>query len=129
MKNIKRLFVVFVLVLLVFGLCFIQQKYLEKYSQNMINGLNTLEKTCLAGDFIKAEKQAKELENEWVDYEKVLSFFFDHNEIRELGTELSGIVRLASKETEQTMLSQISSIRVEILHLWSANEVTLFSIF
>lgn len=125
----KRLLAIAGLVALVLGLCFAQQIYLNRCYTEMTQALDVLEQSCQAGEFSRAAAQAKDIENQWVNYEKRLSYFLDNSEISELGTALGGISKLATEESKEDLLSQISIIRVQFTHIKTANDLTLDSIF
>lgn len=125
----KRLLVIVGLITAVVGLCFVQRLYLNHCYTEMIDALDDLEQTCQNEDFAAAAEKAKEIEADWVAYEKKLSYFLDNADISELGTNLGGISKLATKESKEDLLSQISIVRVQFTHIKTANDLTWDSIF
>lgn len=125
----KRLFVIAGLVTVVIGICFLQRMYLNHCYADMMQALNDLEKTCQAEDFNRAAEQIKSMEKQWIVYEKKLSYFLDNADVAELGTALGGISKLATGQSKEDLLSQISMIRVQFVHMKTANEITWDSVF
>lgn len=125
----KRLLLVMGLLAVVLGLCFAQIHFLNRCVSDMSQMLYRLEEQCQSGDFAKTKEQAKTLEKEWVYYEKWLSYFLDNTDVAEIGKALSGIAQLATEESKEDLLSRISEIRVQLLHIKTANAVSFDSVF
>lgn len=125
----KRLLVIFGLLAVVLGLCFAQRVYLNRCYTEMNRALDGLEQSCREGDYSRAAFQAQKIEDKWVAYEKSLSYFLDNSDLSELGTALGGISKLATEESKEDLLSQISIIRVQFTHIKTANDLTPDSIF
>ncbi len=125
----KRFFVVIVLTAVVIGVCFVQYKFLNDCCSKMLSSLDLLEQTCNDEDFEKAKKLARNMEETWVTYEKRLSYFLDNTDLSSAGEYIGGISDLATSETKEDILNQIAVIRIQFIHIKTANSVSLESIF
>ena len=125
----KRFFVVLVLTAVVIGVCFVQYKFLNECCSKMLSSLDLLEQTCNDEDFENAQKLAQDIEKTWVSYEKRLSYFLDNTELSNVGEYLGGISDLATSETKEDILNQIAVIRIQFIHIKTANSVGFESIF
>lgn len=125
----KRLFVIFGLIAVVIGLAVAQRVFLNNCCEAVLQSLDHLEQSCRNEEFEKAALQAKEIEDNWVGYEKKLSYFIDNTELSEVGMALSGISDMAAEGTKEEFLSHIAVIRVQFVHLQASNNVTFESVF
>lgn len=125
----KRFFVVIVLTAVVIGVCFVQYKFLNDCCSKMLSSLDLLEQTCNDENFEKAEKLARDMEDTWITYEKILSYFLENTELSAAGEHIGGISDLATSETKEDMLNQIAVIRIQFIHIKTSNSVRFESIF
>lgn len=125
----KRLISVVILLAVIISLSLMQANTFNKYYKMISVGLDEIVAECESKNYINAGKNAAALENEWIKCERKLSFFFDNADIRELGTAISSLKDLASENSKENLLSQISVVRVMLIHIKNANRVSIYSIF
>lgn len=74
-------------------------------------------------NYSKALQICERAEKKWIEYEKQLSVFVNHEEVCNIGVSLSAIKPLIKHGEKAELLSEINQARVSLTHLASLEKI------
>ena len=117
----KRLFITFLLLAIVFILCVTENNVVENVSNKTQQYIVSINTYLLKNNKDKALKLATELENEWAIFEDKLSFFVPSDDINQLGLEISTLAPLIKSDSTE-LGSKLREIEVMLKHINSEDK-------
>lgn len=127
----KELIISAIIVISIFVLDFITQKYTDDVINEAIQDLTTI-KQALREDNVNEEKvirDAGENYEKWLDYHKTLAFYIEHNELEKVETNyVSGNSFIENAKYEDA-LSELEKTIFVLQHINDKYSVNLENIF
>ena len=87
----KEIIIISIILILVFGLDFITNRYVKISVSIMIDKLEVLEETILNNESDIIENKIKEAKNIWQNKYNVLAYYIEHDELEKVSLKLASI--------------------------------------
>ena len=113
----KRLFISLAIFAALFGFAFYGTVVLSHEGERLTSLLTEAIDLAEMGNAEAAKQAAERLEARYIEAEKRLSYFVDHRNIGQLGTEISTLPSLAESEDLSNFLASCHSAKTSIIHL------------
>ena len=113
----KRLFLSLAIFATLFGFAFYGTVALSHEGERLTALLTEAIDQAEKGNAEAAKQAAERLEARYIESEKRLSYFVDHRNIGQLGTEISTLPSLAKAEDLSNFLASCNSAKTSIIHL------------
>ena len=93
------------------------------------NDLGKLEKKLDDRDLEGIEKDAKHLNDKWFEFENILSFFIEHDEIEKISAKITIVEENTKNEEYTTALEDIVEAKFLLEHIKAKYNLTWKNIF
>ena len=97
---------------------------IKHYSSVIDTHLNNARMYAEKSDMINAQKECINAENEWKKAEKVLRLFVNANDVSNIGLTITTLAHFAKADEEGELLAQISSAKVQLIHLQNVESIS-----
>lgn len=125
----KRLLTALVLALLLTGICVIGVCTIDRQYEKMDGLLEEAIDCYENGEMEKAPALAVEIEKQWVETERYLSLFVNHETVDEVGASIARLEPLALTDDVSDYLAVCKEARLRLLHMRGDEKVDWFNIF
>ena len=110
------------------ALAFTVQKTLEKTSDSVIEGIDSLRRRAESGAWSSADEAMKELERELYKTSKWIAMFVDHSEIDMIITSFSALSEYERYREMPELMAELSTLRELIGHIPAREALSLENI-
>ena len=127
----KELIISAIIVISIFVLDFITQKYTDDVINEAIQDLTTI-KQALREDNVNEEKvirDAGENYEKWLDYHKTLAFYIEHNELEKVETNLTALKSYSDTNEFSNSISELDKSIFLLNHIQDKYAFNLQNIF
>lgn len=121
----KRLYFAFGIALILAGIILSGTFTVKNAYYEMNSLLDEIEFEAENENYINALKIFEEAEEKWIEFEKQLSVFVNHEEVCNIGVSLSALKPLIKYGEKAELLSEINQARVSLTHLASLEKINL----
>lgn len=127
----KELIISAIIVISIFVLDFITQKYTDKVINETIQDLTIIKKIMMKEDVDneKVLKQACDNYEKWLNYHKKLAFYIEHNELEKVETNYVAGKSFIENAKYEDALSEIERTIYVLQHINDKYSVNLENIF
>ena len=129
MDNSKKILLIIVIIIFIVGLDLILYFETDKLIDDTQGYLGNLERKLDEKNFEDSQKAAEKLNNKWFEYENILSFFIEHDEIE----KVSGKVKIVKENTKnkeyETALEDVVETKYLLEHIKDKYNFTWKNIF
>lgn len=125
----KEFIIIITVIVLVFVLDFITNKYTKNTVEIISDELNIMREYILKEDKEKAEEQMQNIKNKWEERYKILAFYLEHDELEKVKTELTGLSAFLSVKEYNECICKIDTSIFILGHIQEKEEFHLRSTF
>lgn len=125
----RRIIASAVLLAIVITVCTVGQLTVDGCGKDISKLLDSAKTSIKKEDYKAAAHYSQKAEDKYVDCERKLSFFINHDLIEDLGVEVAKLNALAGEETADEFLSEISCAEVMLTHLMNDYKPSLYTVF
>lgn len=124
----KVLVIMVVITILFIGFAIWVQQSLESSAQTLTQNLNKLEQAVKGDDWDTANRHLESFNQLWEKTKNLWQIFIDHNEIDNIDVALARVNQLVSSKEKAESLSEISALRLFIIHIPQKESLCLVNI-
>lgn len=126
---IKEIIIIFMVLVLVVSLDIIINNYTAYAADELSNKLYTLRENIISKDKENIDKQVKEIDVIWDEYNKKLSYYMEHDELEKVGNSLTALeAHIEVKEYNDAIENLDESIFI-LQHIQEKERFSIRSIF
>ncbi len=126
---IKEIIIIFMVLVLVVSLDIIINNYTAYAADELSNKLYTLRENIISKDKENIDKQVKEIDAIWDEYNKKLSYYMEHDELEKVGNSLTALeAHIEVKEYNDAIENLDESIFI-LQHIQEKERFSIRSIF
>ena len=126
---IKEIIIIFMVLVLVVSLDIIINNYTAYAADELSNKLYTLRENIISKDKENIDKQVKEIDTIWDEYNKKLSYYMEHDELEKVGNSLTALeAHIEVKEYNDAIENLDESIFI-LQHIQEKERFSIRSIF
>ncbi len=113
----KRLYFAIILAVLLISIVSLGTYFITSASENMNKLFDEIEYYAQKEEVEEITRLCEKAENEWVKYEKKLTYFVDHSDISKIGEDIAALTPFAKNFEKAEFFSQLESVRIKLAHL------------
>lgn len=115
----KRLIASFIIIIILGGACYFGVSLTQKAYSEIYEAIEDSEKYMQKGEESLAKSTALKAEELWVQREKYLAIFINHELLDEVGLKLSQLEPFASLDTKEDFFAAVNSAKTALIHMRS----------
>ena len=113
----KRLIASFVIILILGGVCYLGNSLTRKAYGEIYETIENSEKYMQNGEEALAKSAALKAEELWIEREKYLAAFINHELLDEVGLKLSQLEPFANIDTKEVFFASVKSAKTALIHM------------
>ena len=129
MENWQKVLLIFVIFVLILILDLVIYFETDKLIDDTLSNLNQIKKTLDNENLDDSKNKAKKLEKKWFKYEKILSFFIEHDEVEKVSTKIVIIEENTKNKEYNTALEDVVETKFILKHIKDKYNLSLKNIF
>lgn len=129
MDNSKKILLIIGIIIFIVGLDLILYFETDKLIDSTQSYLGNLEKKLDEKNIEESKKAADILNKKWVEYEKTLSFFIEHDEIEKVSGKVKIVKENTKNEEYETALEDVAETKYLLEHIKDKYNFTWKNIF
>ena len=129
MENWQKVLLIFVIFVLILILDLVIYFETDKLIDDTLSNLNQIKKTLDNENLDDSKNKAKKLEKKWFKYEKILSFFIEHDEVEKVSTKIVIIEENTKNKEYNTALEDVLETKFILKHIKDKYNLSLKNIF
>lgn len=115
----KRLIAGFVIIIILGGACYLGVYATQKAYEEIYETIENSEKHMRNGEETLAKSAALKAEEIWIEKEKLLAIFINHELLDEVGLKLSQLEPFANENTKEEFFASVNSAKTALTHMRS----------
>ena len=115
----KRLIAGFVIIIILGGTCYLGVYATQKVYDEIYETVENSEKYMQNGEEALAKSAALKAEELWIEKEKLLAIFINHELLDEVGLKLSQLEPFANENTKEEFFASVNSAKTALIHMRS----------
>lgn len=115
----KRLIASFVIIIILGGACYTGVCITQKSYEEIYETVENSEKYMQNGEEAQAKSAALKAEELWIEKEKFLAVFINHELLDEVGLKLSQLEPLANEDTKEEFFASVKAAKTALIHMRS----------
>ncbi|MBQ9977501.1 MAG: DUF4363 family protein [Clostridia bacterium] len=115
----KRLIAGFVIIIILGGACYLGVCATQKAYEEIYETIENSEKYMQNGEEAQAKSAALKAEELWIEKEKLLAIFINHELLDEVGLKLSQLEPFANENTKEEFFASVNSAKTALTHMRS----------
>lgn len=115
----KRLIAGFVIIIILGGACYVGVYATQKAYEEIYETIENSEKYMQNGEEAQAKSAALKAEELWIEKEKLLAIFINHELLDEVGLKLSQLEPFANENTKEEFFASVNSAKTALIHMRS----------
>lgn len=115
----KRLIASFVIIIILGGACYVGVYATQKAYEEIYETIENSEKYMQNGEEAQAKSAALKAEELWIEKEKFLAVFINHELLDEVGLKLSQLEPLANEDTKEEFFASVKAAKTALIHMRS----------
>ncbi len=129
MSSLKVLAIMVATTIIFIGFAIWAQHSLESSSQRLEQSLDSLEQAIKGDNWDMANEQLESFNQVWEETKNLWQIFIDHEEIDNIDATLARVKQLVSIKEKADSLSEISALKLFIVHIPQKESLRLVNIF
>lgn len=126
---VKEIIIIILVITLIISLDIITNRYTTYAADELSNKLYTLRENIISKDKENIDKQVKEIDTIWDEYNKKLSYYMEHDELEKVGNSLTALeAHIEVKEYNDAIENLDESIFI-LQHIQEKERFSIRSIF
>ena len=126
---VKEIIIIILVITLIISLDIITNRYTTYAADELSNKLYTLRENIISKDKENIDKQVKETDTIWDEYNKKLSYYMEHDELEKVGNSLTALeAHIEVKEYNDAIENLDESIFI-LQHIQEKERFSIRSIF
>ena len=126
---VKEIIIIILVITLIISLDIITNRYTTYAADELSNKLYTLRENIISKDKENIDKQVKEIDAIWDEYNKKLSYYMEHDELEKVGNSLTALeAHIEVKEDNDAIEILDESIFI-LQHIQEKERFSIRSIF
>lgn len=127
----KELIIVIFILVIIFFVDFITQKYTKTNIESIINDLNDLKNIIIEdeSDIEKAKEKIYEIEESWLKKVNVLSYYIEHDELEKVSSKINEIIGNIEAENSSQGVQDIQDCIFILNHIINKYKLYLKNVF
>lgn len=126
---VKEIIIIILVITLIISLDIITNRYTTYAADELSNKLYTLRENIISKDKENIDKQVKEIDAIWDEYNKKLSYYMEHDELEKVGNSLTALeAHIEVKEYNDAIENLDESIFI-LQHIQEKERFSIRSIF
>ena len=126
---VKEIIIIILVITLIISLDIITNRYTTYAADELSNKLYTLRENIISKDKENIDKQVKEIDAIWDEYNKKLSYYMEHDELKKVGNSLTALeAHIEVKEYNDAIENLDESIFI-LQHIQEKERFSIRSIF
>ena len=115
----KRLIASFIIIIILGGACYLGVCTTQKAYNEIYETIENSERHMQNAEEAQTKSAALKAEEIWIEKEKLLAVFINHELLDEVGLKLSQLEPLASLDTKEDFFAAVNSAKTSLVHMRS----------
>ena len=127
----KEVVISVIIVISIFFIDYITQKYTDKTTNDSIQDLNKIQQNII-GDNVNNKKVLDDITDKydkWIKYHKVLAFYIEHNELEKVETNFSSAKSYIVNEKNEDAYADLEKTKYVLQHINDKYSINWENIF
>lgn len=116
------------IIIVIFFLDIIMQKYTEKVVSTMNNYINDLKTDIRDENYSKLDQNINDMNDKWDEFKNVLSVYIEHDELEKVETYLAGYKSYVETHDKDMALSDLDKTEFILEHISNKYKFTIENI-
>lgn len=116
------------IIIVIFFLDIMMQKYTEKVVSTMNNYINDLKTDIRDENYSKLEQNINDMNDKWDEFKNVLSVYIEHDELEKVETYLAGYKSYVETHDKDMALSDLDKTEFILEHISNKYKFTIENI-
>lgn len=126
---IKEIIIIFMVLVLVVSLDIIINNYTSYAADELSNKLYTLRENIISKDKENIDKQVKEIDTIWDEYNKKLSYYMEHDELEKVGRGLTALKAHIDMQEYKESIENLDETVFILQHIEEKEKFSVGSLF
>ena len=116
------------IIIVIFCLDIMMQKYTEKVVSTMNNYINDLKTDIRDENYSKLDQNINDMNDKWDEFKNVLSVYIEHDELEKVETYLAGYKSYVETHDKDMALSDLDKTEFILEHISNKYKITIENI-
>lgn len=126
---VKEIIIIILVITLIISLDIITNRYTTYAADELSNKLYTLRENIISKDKENIDKQVKEIDAIWDEYNKKLSYYMEHDELEKVGNSLTALQAHIEVEEYNDAIENLDESIFILQHIQEKERFSIRSIF
>ena len=126
---VKEIIIIILVITLIISLDIITNRYTTYAADELSNKLYTLRENIISKDKENIDKQVKEIDAIWDEYNKKLSYYMEHDELEKVGRGLTALKAHIDMEEYKESIENLDETVFILQHIEEKEKFSVGSLF
>ena len=125
----NRIYIALVIFLVLIGLVYASNHSLVRFRQSLLFSVGQVRAAFEEGSVAQTLQYTRQLEQDWLQWEKSLLHQFDHEHVDGLALSVAQLEDLLIQQDQSAFISQLNQLEKGIEHLWRSEAAIFDNLF